>query len=182
VWGWKEPRTTLFAACWLALFPEARILHIVRNPLAVAASMQKRELEFQGRGDAPSGRVHDFNYCVELAMIYVEIGEALAGQAEHYHRVRFEDVQADPASELKAVARFCDLRYTDRQLRRAVATIRPNRPEVSQQINDKRGLLTQYPLAAKLGYVADASSTSGGGFLQPEIQSGGTPPHSKTQA
>src|SRR5689334_15113545 len=38
-WGWKEPRTTVFAPCWLALFPDARFLHVVRNPLAVAASM-----------------------------------------------------------------------------------------------------------------------------------------------
>ncbi|HZR78680.1 MAG TPA: sulfotransferase, partial [Chthoniobacterales bacterium] len=32
-WGWKEPRTTLFAPAWLQIFPEARILHVARDPL-----------------------------------------------------------------------------------------------------------------------------------------------------
>ena len=30
-WGWKEPRTTLFAPAWLEIFPEARIVHVIRQ-------------------------------------------------------------------------------------------------------------------------------------------------------
>src|SRR5689334_7205024 len=29
-WGWKEPRTTLFARLWLELFPEAHVLDVIR--------------------------------------------------------------------------------------------------------------------------------------------------------
>lgn len=154
-WGWKEPRTTLFAACWLELFPEARFLHVVRNPLAVAASIQKRELEFQAKGDAPSGRVHNFDYCLDLAMLYVETAEAVAEQARHYRRVKFEDLQANPVSELRGLATFCDIRFTDRQMQRAAETIRPTRKDKLQQVSDKQSLLTKYPLAAKLGYGSD---------------------------
>ena len=132
-WGWKEPRTTLFAISWLELFPDARFLHVIRNPLAVASSMQKRELGFQAKGDAPSGQVHDFDYCVQLAMNYAEIGEGLAGKTQYYRRVRFEDLQANPAGELRALATFCDLRFTERQMQRAAATIRPTKPETLQR-------------------------------------------------
>src|SRR5437764_14890608 len=67
-WGWKEPRTTLFAPCWLELVPGARILHVVRNPLAAARSIQNRELQFQPKADAPSGRRPQFHYCLVLAL------------------------------------------------------------------------------------------------------------------
>ncbi|HJT81237.1 MAG TPA: sulfotransferase [Chthoniobacterales bacterium] len=157
IWGWKEPRTTLFANCWLELFPEARILHVVRNPLAVAASIQKRELEFQAKGDAPSGRVQDFDYGVELAMQYVETGEATADQAQHYRRVKFEDLQADPVGELRGLATFCDIHFTDQEMQRAAATIRPAKPDSPQWASEQQSLLTKYPVAQKLGYTADAA-------------------------
>jgi Sulfotransferase family len=151
-WGWKEPRTTLFAPCWLELFPEARFIHVVRNPLDVAASMQKRELEFQAKGDAPSGRVQDFDYCVDLAMTYVEAGEAMATRTPHYHRVRFEDIQADPTGELTKMAKFCELDFSEAKLRQAVSTIRPPGADASKHSDEKRALLMRYPMAAKLGY------------------------------
>jgi hypothetical protein len=151
-WGWKEPRTTLFATCWLRVFPEARFLHVVRNPLAVASSIQKRELEFQARGDAPSGRVAEFTYCVDLAMTYVEAGEAVATQTPHFHRVRFEDIQVDPIGKLTEVASFCDLNYTEQQMRKAAATIRPVTAEKGSAVEQNPSLLARYPVAAKLGY------------------------------
>jgi sulfotransferase family protein len=151
-WGWKEPRTTLFATCWLRVFPEARFLHIVRDPLAVAGSIQRRELEFQSRGDAPSGRISDFEYCVDLALTYIEAGEAVAAETPHFSRVRFEDIQADPVGELTRLAAFGDLNFTDRQMRKAAATIRPHRPDALKQGADNREILARYPMATKLGY------------------------------
>ena len=151
-WGWKEPRTTLFATCWLRVFPEARFVHVVRNPLAVASSIQRRELEFQAKGDAPSGRVGEFEYCVDLAMTYVEAGEAVGAQTPYFYRVRFEDIQADPAATLTKLASFCDLNFTERQMRKAAATIRPVAADQLESLNKQIGLLSRYPVAAKLGY------------------------------
>jgi hypothetical protein len=151
-WGWKEPRTTLFAPCWLELFPEARFIHVVRNPLNVAASMQKRELEFQAKGDTPSGRVQDFDYCVDLAMTYVEAGEAMATRTPHYHRVRFEDIQADPTGELTRMAGFCGLLVSPPKMRHAAGTIRSPTSNSLKHSDEKRALLARYPIAVKLGY------------------------------
>ena len=151
-WGWKEPRTTLFTSCWLRVFPEARFVHVVRNPLAVASSIQRRELQFQAKGDAPSGRAGDFNYCVDLAMMYVEAGEAVGAQTPYFYRVRFEDIQADPKAELTKLASFCDLNFTERQMRKAAATIRPMAVEQLGPLQEKLDLLSRYPVATKLGY------------------------------
>ncbi len=42
-WGWKDPRNCLTLPVWLGLFPQARVLHIVRNGIDVARSLLVRE-------------------------------------------------------------------------------------------------------------------------------------------
>src|SRR5262249_24095134 len=42
VWGWKEPRTTLFLPFWKSVIPGLRFVICVRSPLDVALSLQKR--------------------------------------------------------------------------------------------------------------------------------------------
>ncbi|MCT7989012.1 chromosome partitioning protein ParA [Laspinema olomoucense] len=42
VWGWKEPRTTLFLKFWVELLPQAKFLLIYRSPWEVVDSMYRR--------------------------------------------------------------------------------------------------------------------------------------------
>lgn len=42
LWGWKEPRTTLFLDFWNRLLPEARYAFVFRNPWDVADSLFRR--------------------------------------------------------------------------------------------------------------------------------------------
>jgi Sulfotransferase family len=123
-WGWKEPRTTLFAPAWLEIFPSARILHIVRNPDAVASSIRERELNFQAAGDPPTGNLTDLNYCRRLVEIYINAGSRLAKIAE-YQRVEFDHIQANAPAMLEQLAKFCRLQFTSDQLAAAAFTIRP---------------------------------------------------------
>jgi Sulfotransferase family len=123
-WGWKEPRTTLFAECWLELFPGARIVHVVRDPLAAASSIRERELKFQASGDPPSGNIDNLEYSVRLVQIYVEAGDRLA-KFERYRRVQFEELQRNPSGVLEGLAQFCGLNFSGAQLQDAAATIRP---------------------------------------------------------
>lgn len=41
-WGWKDPRTSLTLPYWLQLFPNARILHVRRDPDKIADSLMRR--------------------------------------------------------------------------------------------------------------------------------------------
>jgi Sulfotransferase family len=125
-WGWKEPRTTLFAPAWLEIFPGARIVHVIRDPQAAASSIRERELKFQAAGDPPTPNLADLNYCRQLVQTYLTAGERLANSA-NYQRVQFEELQANPPAMLERLANFCGLRVTTRQLAGAAASIRPAR-------------------------------------------------------
>ena len=41
-WGWKDPRNSLTLPYWLALFPNARVLHVRRDPDATVGSLVRR--------------------------------------------------------------------------------------------------------------------------------------------
>ncbi len=127
VWGWKEPRTTLFAPAWLKIFPDARIVHIIRHPMAAAISIREREMKFRAAGDAPIAKIDNLDYGMDLVRRYTEAGHSLAQRTPHYQRVRFENMQADASSVLKELAHFCGLRSSASQLRKAAATIRPTK-------------------------------------------------------
>ena len=42
IWGWKDPRTTLFLDFWLKLIPEAKFIFIFRSPWEVVDSLFRR--------------------------------------------------------------------------------------------------------------------------------------------
>lgn len=152
-WGWKEPRTTLFARFWLQLFPGARVIDVIRHPLAVAMSIREREMAFRAAGDPPKPELDDLEYCLRLALIYVELGEHLATLTPHYRRVRFEEIQADPKRTLKELADFCGLHPPRARLTKSAASIRPeNAPQWHRIQEEVRELLSNYPVVAKLGY------------------------------
>jgi len=153
-WGWKEPRTTLFAPLWLQLFPGARVIDVIRHPLAVAMSIRQRELEFRAAGDPPTGRLDELDCCLRLALTYIELGEGLAGRAAHYRRIRFEDIQANASQMLADLADFCDLRFTQKRMSKSVATIRRESSSAWDNLSEEtaRELLSSYPAVTKLGY------------------------------
>jgi hypothetical protein len=43
-WGWKDPRTVFSLSLWLKLFPNAKVVYIVRNGVDVASSLRVREI------------------------------------------------------------------------------------------------------------------------------------------
>lgn len=42
IWGWKDPRTTLFLDCWQDLIPEAKFVFVYRSPWDVVDSLFRR--------------------------------------------------------------------------------------------------------------------------------------------
>jgi hypothetical protein len=125
-WGWKEPRTTLFAPAWLEIFPNARILHVVRDSLAAAESIRERELKFQAAGDSPTGDLGNLDYCQQIVEGYLSAAKRVAN-SPNYHCFQFEELQANPPAMLEQLANFCGLRPGTQQLAAAAASIRPAR-------------------------------------------------------
>ncbi len=64
VWGWKEPRTTLFLDFWANLLPEAKFIFVYRSPWEVIDSLYRR-------GDATF--VDNPNFALQVWLNYNEI-------------------------------------------------------------------------------------------------------------
>jgi hypothetical protein len=58
VWGWKDPRNTLTLPVWLRLFPDARVLHVHRDPEAAARSLHRRAQLWSDQTLAPAPASH----------------------------------------------------------------------------------------------------------------------------
>lgn len=58
-WGWKDPRNSILLPLWLEIFPQARVIHVLRNGVDVAASLARREEERLQAGPSPAGNALD---------------------------------------------------------------------------------------------------------------------------
>ncbi len=129
-WGWKDPRNTWTLPLWLTLFPEARVLHIVRHGVDVAASLRVRRERAMAdnieryrrrrqwyvaspfapkrRGLGPQPRCRTLAGGFALWELYVARARMhIAAHAERSLEVRYEDLLAAPRDELDRALRFC---------------------------------------------------------------------------
>jgi len=127
-WGWKDPYNTVTIDIWKRIFPEAKIIHIYRNPLDVALSLQKREQARQQNfaldkrkrfreqtldkrwAYNQSYRILHLEEGVNLWEEYIQ----LATQAEKNYQadflsIRYEDLLENPENQLSKVAGFVGL-------------------------------------------------------------------------
>lgn len=89
------------------LFPEARFIHLVRDPRDVARSW----IEFGWSGNTwAAGRNWD-----ALERLWDDVAARLP--AERVHALRFEDLVRDPRGELETICRFLGVPYSDAMLR-----------------------------------------------------------------
>jgi hypothetical protein len=144
-WGWKDPRTLFTLPLWLRLFPDAKLVYIIRNGVDVAKSLMVRERmllqtrieRFNSRlakrssrsyldraGYKGSPRVLTLQGGFDLWAEYVAAAERhLDGVANAVHRVRYEDVLRAPMNHLPALARFCGLNDASDRITKAASQI-----------------------------------------------------------
>jgi hypothetical protein len=175
-WGFKLPESMLVLEELLAAFPQARFLHLVRDPLATSL----RRTHMTSRLDNPIGHVavraayrhcarplaavHDDPPPVHMALGSAhQIGGALdflaALDPGRSLQIRYEDVLTDPLGQLARAARWIhggDVALpAEPELVREVDPARPHRsaqafaPEVEAQV---AALLRD--LRVRLGYAA----------------------------
>jgi hypothetical protein len=99
-WIDKTPQNIYGAPLILAEFPEARLVHIVRNPLNVVASM------LLGRQVAVPDIHGAVNYWCEAVRIAAFVSMAAPLRVMH---LRYEDLVADVPLVMDRVLRFCDI-------------------------------------------------------------------------
>lgn len=126
-WAWKDPRSTITIDLWKSIFPEARILHIYRNPVDVAASLAKRERDIRASRKLRylvrilrflnykatqnlSLRVMQVEEGIKLWEDYVSKAFSLdASYGSDVMHLRYEDFLESPLTFLPEVAAFAGL-------------------------------------------------------------------------
>ncbi len=184
VWGWKDPRNTWTLPLWLKIFPNAKVLHIYRHGVDVAASLRFRERAalieaknkhtsrkcnhvydlFQRKtGFAGSVRCHDLTSAYALWELYITKALSYEHSIENQiMNVKYEDFLANPTESLTSIARFCGLESTNIEIEEATKGVNPSRGlsfvkdvELSK-FWEKRKML-DLKLLLKLGYLDDAN-------------------------
>src|SRR3954454_9185529 len=154
-WGWKDPRTVFTLPLWLRLFPEARLVYIVRNGVDVASRLRVREQRELARrleelpakarqltshsmleraGFKGSARCLTLPGGFGLWEEYVaEAERALASVPNERVAVNYERFLADPTHAeqgLAALARFCGLLAGGDAVAKAIGQIKAGRANV----------------------------------------------------
>ncbi len=105
-WGEKTPYYILHIPTILKMFPDAQILHIVRDGRDCALSMLARKHDLY---------VYNTYKAAKLWQQYVEEGH-LAGQhldSDVYFEIRYEDILTDQINSMKKICKFLDIPFSD---------------------------------------------------------------------
>lgn len=105
----KSPTHTFRLGLLARMFPDAHFIHIVRNPYEVFAStcnLWKKLFGLYGLNKTSEAAIEQ--YVIDNALLMeecVEKAEDLVGP-DNYHRIKFEDLTANPEVELEKIYRF----------------------------------------------------------------------------
>ncbi|MEN0019461.1 MAG: sulfotransferase [Planctomycetota bacterium] len=97
------------------MYPKARFVQIVRDPRAVALSLQ--EVKTKHKTDTGFGSTHfavtvrDWSTAISQSRTYAK------ELPDRYHLLRYEDLVTEPARELRSITKFLELPWDDSLLR-----------------------------------------------------------------
>jgi len=134
-WGWKDPRNSLTLPFWLDLFPDLRVVVLLRNPLEAADSLRRRS--YGGCRERPVNsadldvadslrRRSRFPIQDGLALWQIYNQKLLDSVPESNRIVtRFDSYFDAPERELRRVLDFLEVAASEDQIARACALIWP---------------------------------------------------------
>jgi hypothetical protein len=104
LYGEKTPADTHCMPQIEAYLPEARFIHIVRDPRDVVLSLRRTTAGRSVEGTA------------QIWVDMVSLARASGTQVGHYHEVRYEDLVLAPEAELRSICDFLELDYASQML------------------------------------------------------------------
>jgi hypothetical protein len=118
----QTPRNVLFASDILRTFPEARVIHMIRDPRAVLASQRNRwKKRWRGADSMPIWNVlrvlvnyHPYT----LTRLWKKSARVAAElrSNDRYRVVKFERLASDPESEVRAISQFLEIEFNPAML------------------------------------------------------------------
>ena len=118
----QTPRNIYYARHLLSAYPNAKVVHVVRDPRAVLASQKDRyKIRKLGGKNVPVSEVirlwlnyHPFSM-MKLWRSATQEAQSLQGE-ERFQVVRYEDLIGDPQATLKTVCAKLDLEFKDEMM------------------------------------------------------------------
>lgn len=175
-WGWKDPRNTYTLPLWLEIFPDARILHIVRHGVDVAESLRIRRnvvvasktarykrlrplyvnspFAPKRRGFGPQVRCGALEGGFTLWEAYVARGrEHTINRGHRALELSYETLLYEPRHELERVLAFCGLKRASAVAAKVGADINPSRACAYRGAPELAAFArSMQPRLARLGY------------------------------
>jgi hypothetical protein len=103
VWIDHTPENILEPLTIMKIFPEAKFIHIIRDPRAVAASILKLDWGPDSAGHAARFWAEKLSYGQALELAY----------PDQCMRVHFEDIVKSPEETLRSVCDFCGIEFVE---------------------------------------------------------------------
>lgn len=163
-WGWKDPRTTITFPIWLKIFPQAKVLHMLRNGIDVAISTHRRSLKQERniiKRTFPldfSPITLDFAYCFQLWETYVSfvLDHKNLMPDDRYLEIRYEDLLSEPEKNLRKIADFSAHPIQEEKLSTAIKQVdqgRLNNSKFAENYQHQIPSLASNSLLQQLGYT-----------------------------
>ncbi|MBI73014.1 MAG: hypothetical protein CMG61_06385 [Candidatus Marinimicrobia bacterium] len=130
-WGWKDPRNTFTLDLWLKLFPNAKIINIMRHPLDVSQSLLVRQnklldidtneknnlkAKFFCLLNSSSSRLKsstilkNIDDCIDLYKKYNDqVEQNLNSYNKQLINIKYEDLLIDTQNTLALIFKFIDI-------------------------------------------------------------------------
>jgi len=104
-WGFKDPRTCVMLPLYLEIFPNAQLLHIIRNKNDVAASLAASDKK--GLGIKP-----EVEFWKDLQRQYADRAREYGRRHTHYHEFRYEHFCLHPIEVTQAVFKYLNVEFS----------------------------------------------------------------------
>lgn len=141
-WAWKDPVNSITIDVWKAIFPEAKIIYVYRNPIDVAQSLKIREEKRRKNRKISKSQkfkqyllvndyqfnqsyyIQDLKNGVELWKNYVLLNEeSVKKYPNDIIKIKYEDLLENPNQYLKEILNFIDMQATDAMVKEVSSMI-----------------------------------------------------------
>ena len=173
-WGWKDPRNCLTLPLWLRIFPEAKVILLIRNGIDVSESLVNREQRFLERRWWRCGR-----FLFRAMTLRNPFANPVTGFGRHemfglWRRyldaalntvsaldgrrlliLRFEDLVSSPETHLRHLVEFVGLDFDQAKVRRVAESIDPRKSWAfvsSSILREFHGERSNEPLMKRFAY------------------------------
>ena len=145
-WGWKDPRNGPTLPLWRSIWPDMKVIHVIRHGVDVAASLKTRNsAHWEGdvsrfkkwlptyswrsskspimRGQRSSTLEGGLSFWSEQ----LEIESEILAPIEDKHVVRYEELLSSPRDSITKILEYISIEITEEELTLIEETINPSR-------------------------------------------------------